>query len=194
MNYLAHAFLSFNNPTVLVGNMVSDFVKGKQQYSFPPSIQKGIQLHRAIDSFTDTHACTKAAKQYFKPAVGLYAGAFVDVVYDYFLANDATYFTPDVLANFATNTYAVLQQHQSYLPPYFAAMLPFMQQQNWLYNYQFHWGIEKSFMGIARRAKYLQETGTAFDIFVQQENTLRNLYNDFFGELYAHAFKKYTHE
>jgi len=29
MNFLAHAYLSFYNPPVLVGNMIADFVKGK---------------------------------------------------------------------------------------------------------------------------------------------------------------------
>ena len=30
MNYLAHAYLSFGDPDVLTGNMISDFVKGKK--------------------------------------------------------------------------------------------------------------------------------------------------------------------
>ncbi len=51
MNYLAHAYLSFHDPEVLVGNMISDFVKGKKQYDYPDGIQKGIRLHRIIDLF-----------------------------------------------------------------------------------------------------------------------------------------------
>ena len=53
MNYLAHAFLSFQQPDILVGNMISDFVKGKSKFTYTPGIQKGIMLHRAIDQFTD---------------------------------------------------------------------------------------------------------------------------------------------
>ena len=30
MNYLAHAYLSFGDPGILTGNMISDFVKGKR--------------------------------------------------------------------------------------------------------------------------------------------------------------------
>ena len=30
MNYLAHAYLSFGNEPVLIGNMISDFVKGNK--------------------------------------------------------------------------------------------------------------------------------------------------------------------
>src|SRR6266487_5277817 len=88
MNYLAHAYLSFGNNEILIGNMLSDFVKGKTKFSFPLNIQKGIFLHRAIDSFTDIHPVTKHAKQVFKPVTGHYAGVFTDIVYDHFLAAD----------------------------------------------------------------------------------------------------------
>jgi acyl carrier protein phosphodiesterase len=88
MNYLAHAYLSFEITDITVGNMISDFVKGKQKFDYPVAIQHGITLHRAIDSFTDSHAVTRQAKSFFKEAYGLYAGPLVDVVYDHFLAND----------------------------------------------------------------------------------------------------------
>jgi acyl carrier protein phosphodiesterase len=88
MNYLAHAYLSFEITDITVGNMISDFVKGKQKLDYPLAIQQGITLHRAIDSFTDSHAVTRQAKSFFKEAYGLYAGPLVDVVYDHFLAND----------------------------------------------------------------------------------------------------------
>ena len=48
MNLLAHAYLSFNNPPVLVGNMISDYVKGKKKFLYDPAIQKGIELHRVV--------------------------------------------------------------------------------------------------------------------------------------------------
>jgi acyl carrier protein phosphodiesterase len=88
MNYLAHAYLSFEITDITVGNMISDFVKGKQKLDYPIAIQQGIMLHRFIDSFTDSHAVTRQAKSFFKEAYGLYAGPLVDVVYDHFLAND----------------------------------------------------------------------------------------------------------
>jgi hypothetical protein len=33
------------------------------------------------------------------------------------------------------------------MPLKFSSMMPYMQQQNWLYNYQFIWGIEKALKG-----------------------------------------------
>ena len=72
MNYLAHAYLSFNKPEILIGNLISDFVKGKKKFDYSTGIQKGIALHRAIDQFTDDHAITQSAKLFFKPAYRLY--------------------------------------------------------------------------------------------------------------------------
>ncbi len=68
MNYLAHAYLSFKNEEILVGNMISDFVKGGSKFNFPVNIQKGIMLHRMIDAFADLHPATKTAINILKPA------------------------------------------------------------------------------------------------------------------------------
>ena len=186
MNYLAHAYLSFNIPDILVGNMISDYVKGKKQFDYPLNIQKGIQLHRAIDTFTDAHAITKLAKQYLYPAVGTYSGAFVDVVYDHFLAIDTKQFTTnEQLQTVATFCYNILNNNYIYLPEKFSHSLPYMQQQNWLYNYQFLWGMEKSFEGVTRRAKYLSSYGTAFELFEKHYIALQNCYAEFFPSLQA---------
>lgn len=184
MNYLAHAYLSFNNEQILLGNMCSDFIKGKKKFDYAIDIQKGIALHRAIDTFTDAHATTAEAKQFFKPAVGLYAGAFVDVVYDHFLAIDTKEFYDSVaLEKFSLYTYTILQQHIEVLPLKFQNLFPYMQKQNWLYNYQFTWGIERSFEGLVRRAKYLSSWHEAFEAFNKHYKSLHTCYNIFFPEV-----------
>ena len=53
MNHLAHCFLSFGDEDILLGNFLGDFVKGHDWEKYPRGIQRGILLHRAIDSFTD---------------------------------------------------------------------------------------------------------------------------------------------
>ncbi|MEX6690115.1 ACP phosphodiesterase [Danxiaibacter flavus] len=183
MNYLAHAYLSFDSPTVLVGNMISDFVKGKKKYEFDEAIQNGIMLHRSIDDFTDNHETTKEAKQVFKSTVGLYAGAFTDVAYDHFLANDPNEFTEASLKTFAQRTYATLSNYRHVFPPRFAGMFPYMQQHDWLYNYRTNWGIERSFEGLVRRATYLHDSPGAFDAFTANYSTLRDCYEQFFPAL-----------
>lgn len=189
MNLLAHAYLSFNDPDILAGNMISDFVKGKKQYSYSPRIQKGIRLHRMIDTFTDSHACTREIKKIFQPAYGLYAGAFTDIVYDYFLANDEREFaTTESLEDFTTLTYIQLQQNLPDLPESFQNMFPYMREHNWLYNYREPLGIMKSFNGMAHRAKYITESATAYSIFVNNIPLMQPFYIEFFPMLKEYAF------
>jgi len=180
MNYLAHAYLSFNNPEILAGNMISDFVKGKTKFDYQPGIQKGIQLHRSIDTFTDFHEATAMAKSFFRPQYRLYSGAFVDVAYDHFLANDSNEFSDASLRQHAWQTYQVLAAHNYSLPPVFQQMLPYMQSQNWLYNYKSMAGTESSFKGVVMRASYLNSSIGVFDLFQQHYNALQNCYNAFF--------------
>jgi acyl carrier protein phosphodiesterase len=184
MNYLAHARLSFKKPAILTGNLISDFVKGKEKLNaYPTTIQWGITLHRAIDSYTDTHPATKEAKEIFRPAYRLYSGAMVDVVYDHFLATDENEFANNELADFAANTYQLLEEQQIYFPPKFAAMFPYMKQQNWLFNYKYNWGMEKSMQGLVSRSQYLTESKTAFLLFEKNYVLLQRLYKQFWPDI-----------
>ena len=181
MNYLAHAHLSFGDAQVLTGNMISDYVKGKAQFSYPENIQTGIRLHRAIDDFTDTHPSTKAIMGLFRPQYRLYSGAFTDVVYDYFLANDKDEFiNSQALMDFTQVTYQQLEQQQSHFPPKFKMAFPYMISQNWLYHYQFDEGMKKSFNGLVHRAAYLYESEIAFEIFMHNKALIGQHYKDFF--------------
>lgn len=144
MNYLAHAHLSFQQPDILLGNMISDYIKGKKRFDYPLAVQKGITLHRAIDNFTDTHAATQELKSFFRPQYRLYSGAFADIVYDHFLANDPKEFESETaLQQFAKNTYLQLEARMDLFPPPFQKMFPYMKEYDWLSNYRYTWAIEK---------------------------------------------------
>lgn len=191
MNYLAHAYLSFNHPEILVGNMISDYVKGKKKFDYPPAIQKGIILHRAIDTFTDEHPATKKAKEVFRPHYRLYSGAFVDVVYDHFLATDNREFPGSSLLNFSAQVYTMLDGYTQWFPDPFNRIFPYMKEQNWLFNYQEKWGIEKSLGGVVRRAAYLTESDTAFRLFVEHYQLLSGCYRQFWADLQPFARRQF---
>ncbi len=184
MNYLAHAYLSFNQPEILVGNMISDFVKGKKKFIYPSGIQNGIVLHRAIDEFTDAHPATKKAKEFFRPAYRLYSGAFVDVVFDHFLAIDKNEFENSTeLQNFTLQVYQTLEENFSLLPQHFQSFFPHMKKYNWLYNYQFFQGVKMSFGGLVHRAAYINDSTTANTVFITNYSELKDCYDIFFPTL-----------
>lgn len=190
MNYLAHAYLSFNAPHVLVGNMISDFIKGAEKFGCAASVQKGIELHRAIDSFTDTHPATAKAKEFFRPHYRLYSAPIVDIVYDHFLATDETIFSDASLAHFTKGVYGTLEEETIHLPSRFLPVLLYMKTDNWLYHYRTHEGIRKSLRGLVRRASFIDDSETAFQIFLSNYDGIKTCYQEFFPAVKQMAKEK----
>lgn len=186
MNFLAHSYLSFSEEQ-LVGNMIADFVKNRDVARLPESIQKGIKLHRAIDTFTDVHPLIHEAKAPFRPLVRLYSGAFVDVAFDYFLANDSTENSQREWQEHSREVYAVLRRYEEFLPEVFKKVLDKMQQDDWLYNYRNEWGIEYSFRNVVNKAQFLDKTTNVFPAFLANKDFLREKYEIFFPEVKSFA-------
>ena len=186
MNFLAHSYLSFSEEQ-LVGNMIADFVKNRDVARLPESIQKGIKLHRAIDTFTDAHPLIHEAKAPFRPLVRLYSGAFVDVAFDYFLANDTTENSQREWQEHSQRVYAVLRRYEQFLPEVFKKVLDKMQQDDWLYNYRNEWGIEYSFRNVVNKAQFLDKTTNVFPAFLANKDFLREKYEIFFPEIKSFA-------
>ena len=191
MNFLAHAYLSFQHPQILVGNMISDFVKGAAKDRYPNDVRQGIMLHRAIDDFTDTHAATKKAKEIFRPHYRLYSGALMDVIYDHFLANDKEIFGEGGLKPFTQTVYRVLEEHTTQLPERFVQVLSYMKMDDWLYHYKYETGIERSLRGLVRRAVYLSESHTAYHLFLDHYPFLQDCYNEFFPDVKQFAKQRF---
>ncbi len=192
MNYLAHAFLSFRDPEILAGNMISDYVKGNKKFNYPERVQKGMALHRLIDQYTDDHPVNRELRQIFKPHYGLYSGPIVDVILDYFVATDSSLFTTETLMEFSQDVYEMLDPFESIFPEKFGRMYTYMKSQNWLYHYQFYEGIRNSLGGLARRARYMEETETAFRLYIEHMEYIKAAYNNFFPELKEIAFVAFT--
>ncbi len=190
MNYLAHAYLSFGDPDILAGNMISDFVKGKKKFDYPDRIQMGITLHRKIDEYTDTHPATREAKQFLKTTAGLYAGSFVDIVYDHFLANDSYEFEEGALADFSQKTYTQLADYEAWFPEKFIRFFFYMRSQDWLSGYQSLEGIHHSFQGLCRRAKYIDDPEPVYEAFLKNYDALKMAYEFFFPHVKSFSFNE----
>ncbi|HXS38170.1 MAG TPA: ACP phosphodiesterase [Flavipsychrobacter sp.] len=185
MNYLGHAVLSFGNGDILTGNMIADHVKGKLALEkFPAEIKKGIELHRKIDSFTDTHPATLRAKIWFRESYGLYAGPLLDTIYDHYLANDPKLFgSESKLMQFTQQVYSQLDNNNIYFPSIFANYFPYMKQNNWLYGYRTMQGVQRSLQGLARRALHMPPIDIAYEIFVTRYYQLAQCYYEFIDDV-----------
>ena len=142
MNHLAHCFLSFDDEDVLLGNFIGDFVKGSDWQKYPREVQKGILLHRRIDSYTDNHHMTDQSVRRIRPFAGRYAPPFVDILYDHLLAIKWDAYSPLGFDQFAENTYQRLQNRVSEMPAPLNERLPLMLKGRFLHGYRQKEGLE----------------------------------------------------
>lgn len=187
MNYLAHAYLSFNNPEILTGNLIADCVKGKQLYSFPEGVQQGIQLHRKIDEYTDNHPIIREVQKLYSLSTGRYNGVFLDVTFDHFLAIDSLSEPPEGWQKFSKWCYLEIDKNITETPDIFRRLFSYMKKEDWLYNYRHKWMMQRSFERLTQRAKYLTDDANIYLAFEQHYNELQEGYESFFPELKAFA-------
>ncbi|MCE7054864.1 ACP phosphodiesterase [Algoriphagus sp. AGSA1] len=190
MNYLAHAYLSFDQDEVLVGNFIGDFVKGRMMTSFPIGVQDGIKLHREIDTFTDTHPLVRAGQSYLRMKFGHYSTVITDIYFDYFLARNWSKFSRIHLEEFIQHTYSTLRMYKSLFPERFANMFHLMVQDNWLLKYREIEGIRQTFSGMSRRTRFESKMEVAHLSLLEKEKEFQVIFFAFFEDLETFAREK----
>ena len=186
MNFLAHAYLSGDNEKILLGNFMGDFIKGKQAlHKFDAEIIRGVELHRAIDEFTDNHPVVDESKNRLRPAYRHYAGVIVDVFYDHFLAANWPAFHQQSLEAFASSTYSAVGKFSAILPAGFRRMLPYMINGNWLVGYRQIEGIHRALSGMASRTPYVSKMEHASEDLRKHYHEFNSEFQNFFPQLKA---------
>jgi acyl carrier protein phosphodiesterase len=191
MNFLAHIYLSNDDPKVMVGNFIGDFVKGRNfATQYEPTIAKGIELHRLIDDFTDHHPVVQQSKIRLRPKYRHYAAVIVDIFYDHFLSKYWDEYHDAPLPAFADNAYLTFESYKTVLPEQVKGMLPYMVRDNWLVNYGNIQGISQSLHGISRRTRYESKMNESVRELEQYYSEFREEFRAFIPELkeYADAF------
>tara|TARA_B110000003_G_scaffold31052_1_gene28977 strand:+ start:7478 stop:8035 length:558 start_codon:yes stop_codon:yes gene_type:complete len=135
----------------MIGNFIADHIKGNNFAHLDPEIQKGIKLHREIDTFTDSHKITKLSKRRLHKRYGLYSGIIIDIFYDHYLAKKWNEYSAIPLEVYVSAFYKLLEGHKQILPEKTLQLMPFMIQYNWLNNYQYKEGIKNVLEGMNRR-------------------------------------------
>ncbi|GAB3996730.1 ACP phosphodiesterase [Spirosoma daeguense] len=190
MNILAHSYLSGRDKGLIIGNFIGDFIKGDPvhpRHQLSPSEIRGIRLHRAIDSFTDSHPAVDVVRDLLHPRCHKYAGAAVDVFFDHFLATNFETFSGQKLSSFIKEFYQTIETHQTRLPTAAARMAEYMIRQDWLSSYQFTEGIDRSLKGISRRTAYPSGLDTAIEDFTTYYDLIGKQFSTFWPELVAHT-------
>lgn len=183
MNYLAHIALSGSNSDIIIGNFIGDFIKGDDYNNYPKNFKKGILLHRAIDSFTDSHSITIQSKRRFYKKYPKVGGIITDILYDYFLSLNWRKFYSIELDDFITNTYKTLDTNKSKFPKEMDGLYKHLITNNWFKGYQTQEGTALSLTQVGNKIKYSKDLGLAFEIVNDNFEKFNNEFLEFYQEL-----------
>ncbi len=183
MNFLAHLFLSFDDEHLLVGNFIADDIANQEVKTLPESIQKGVVLHRKIDSFTDKHPKVLESARFLYPLHGKYAPVLLDVFYDFLLANNWEKYAEEPFEVFVQKTYLALQEKSAWFPKMLRERLPYMIADNWLAKYATREGLEFVFDKMLRRVSKPALFENATDTLLAHRPFFEENFNRFFPEI-----------
>jgi len=191
MNFLAHIYLSFEDDDITIGNFIADSIRGNKFKHLPERIQKGILLHRAIDSFTDSHKTVRKSTKRLHKNYSHYSGVIVDIFYDHFLAKNWKTYSDTPLDEFVENFYDLLEDNYTVLPEGTKRMMPHMIADNWIFNYSKLAGISRVLDGVNRRTKNKSKMNFAILDLKEHYEEFEAEFTSFFEELTVFAKQKY---
>jgi len=183
MNFLAHIYLSGEDEGITIGNFIADGIKGKQYKKYPLQIQKGILLHRGIDSFTDQHPTVRQSTKRLHENYGHYSGVIVDILYDHFLAKNWKNYHSQPLDEYVGEFYEMLRKYFEILPTRIQRMMPYMIADNWLLSYATVEGISNILTQMNRRTKERSKMNLAVIELEQYYTEFETEFTYFFEEL-----------
>ncbi len=183
MNFLAHIYLSGDNDLIKIGNFMADGIRGKHFESYPLEIQKGIILHRAIDTFTDAHPIFRKSTKRLHEKYHHYAGVIVDVFYDHFLAKNWNTYSDEKLDDFVARFYQSLHDNHINLSERTKGMMPYMIEHNWLVSYQTVEGINRILTQMDQRTKNESKMRFATNELSEFYPEFEEEFTNFFQEL-----------
>ena len=192
MNLLAHLYLSDNNTDIMIGNFIADHIKGNKFSQFPDDIQKGIKLHREIDTFTDTHEVVRKSKRRLHERYRHYDGVIIDIFYDHFLAKNWRNYSAIPLNVYVQSVYKLLEQNLNILPEKTQEMFPYLVKYNWLYNYQFAKGIQEVLNGMNKRTQGKSKMNLASEDLLLHYQEFEDDFTLFFEDLRTFCTLKLT--
>ncbi len=172
--------------------MIADFINNKQVAFYASEVQKGIALHRLIDTYTDQHPIVRQGTERLRPSQGKYAPVVIDILYDHLLAVNWERYSTITLEEFAQKQYVLLEENLEILPKKLQKNLPKMISGNWLVGYGHEKGIRYTLERMDERTKFPSSFVTAFDTLQEFFDLFEKEFNTFYPELIQKSLKFQT--
>ena len=185
MNYLAHCYLSCSNEDLLLGNVMTDFMRKKEEANYSDKVLQGILLHRSIDAFTDSHPASLELRSMLRKRHDKYASVVVDLIWDRMLCLKWSQYSGESLQSFVKPIYTLLLNRQKELPEKFALRIENMVAGDFLLAYSTEERMLSALKWMDKRVKFPSNFQGAILDLKENEIRITELFSLFFPELIA---------
>lgn len=190
MNYLGHLFFSNDDVELMYANIYGDFVKGSRLCHHPEIVQKGVKLHRQIDSYIDNHEKVLRLKKNLSGDLPKVSGIAIDLYFDHLLAINWNNYRAESLEKFTAEFYNYEFNSNHFTDQNFQYLVGKIKKDNWLYQYQYTHGLEFACKGLSKRISFKNELWKAPEIFNVYRPEIEDTFIDFMQDAIAH-FKEF---
>ncbi len=187
MNFLAHSVLAGDDVGLRIGAFLGDFLKGVDVDALDDDLRAGVELHHALDRYTDAHDAFRSTCTRLRPAFRHYAPVVADVAYDYALSLDWARWTDVPHGEFCARLYADLEDNLARLPDTLRRAAPIMRRNDLLGSYMTLEGTVASLARLSKRTRHGAVLATAGDELGAHVDDIVDEFAAFFPDIVAFA-------
>ncbi|MEO8659981.1 MAG: ACP phosphodiesterase [Bryobacteraceae bacterium] len=187
MNYLAHLYLSDGTSESLLGNLLADFLKAPASAIADARLREGVELHRKIDRFTDSHRIFARSVARCSAARRRAAPVLIDIFYDHFLARDWVEYAPTHLLDFLEQCRVRMLERWHLLPDRARLSMERLMPLHWMARYAEVEGIAVVVDRVALRVRTDIGLAGGVEELVNNYEGLGEDFREFFVELVSYV-------
>ncbi len=161
-------------------------MRGVSVNELSPAIAEGVQNHKAVDRFTDSHPGVRQLKANFSRQRRRFAGIITDVVFDYFLIKHWQTYSCYTLPEFTAYCYSGLASLHEVMPPRMQQKVDWMIHYDLLGSYASLKGVSNALNGISQRMRFENRLAGAIEEVEEHYAALEQGFLLFFSELCTH--------
>lgn len=187
MNHFAHCVLAQPNADSIIGNLLGDFARGISPDSLTPAVRAGLENHRAVDRFTDSHPLVKEMRRCFSPRRRRFAGIALDIYFDHLLIRHWQLLEDRDLGQTVETIYQHLQGARHQMPsPSMQQTSRHLVEHDWFGSYARLDGIAHAIDRVAARIRFPNSFDNAIEELLANQQLIENGFLMFYPELKAH--------
>jgi acyl carrier protein phosphodiesterase len=188
MNHFAHLVLAQTTVESTVGNLLGDFARGLDQQQLTPGIMAGLQNHRAVDRFTDSHPLVQKMKPGFSSQRRRFAGIALDIYFDHLLIKHWDRFDQRSLTDLIDGFYQRMTEGRELMPgENMRRVTKRMIEYDWFGSYREIDAIAEALDRVAARIRFANQFDNAIEDLQRNHEMIRDGFFEFYPQLQQHV-------